>query len=73
MDLFTTIDLASTLAQFVDNSTQLTNGARDIYNSASGMTEENKSLESIISEKKLSSNLLSKTGGPRSEDEKALC
>jgi hypothetical protein len=74
MDPFAAIGLASNIVQFVDYSTKLINGARDIYDSASGMTEENKSLESIVSEMKLlSSKLLPTTGDLRSEDEKALC
>jgi hypothetical protein len=74
MDPFTAIGLASSIVQFVDYSTKLINGAREIYDSASGMTEENKSLESIVSEmKELSSKLLPGTSGPRSEDVKALC
>jgi hypothetical protein len=73
MDPFAAIGLASSIVQFVDYSTKLINGARDIYDSASGMTEHNKSLESIVNEMKLlSSKLLPRTGGP-SEDEKALC
>jgi hypothetical protein len=74
MDPFTAIGLASSIVQFVDFSTKLINGAREVYNSASGMTEENKSLESIVNEmKQLSSKLLPTTHHSRSEDEKALC
>jgi hypothetical protein len=74
MDPFAAIGPASSIVQFVDYSTKFINGARDIYDSASGMTEDNKSLESIVNEMKLlSSKLLPRTGGPRSEDEKALC
>jgi len=44
------------------------------HDSAAGITEDNKSLESIVSEmKELSAKLLPKIGSPKSEDEKALC
>jgi hypothetical protein len=74
MDPFAAIGLASNIISFVDYSTKIVNGAREIYDSTSGMTQENKSLESIVSEmKELSSKLLPHTGSARSENEEALC
>jgi hypothetical protein len=74
MDPFTAIGLASSIVQFIDYSAKITHGAREIYDSGSGMTEDNKSLESVAGKmKELSSKLLPTTGAPRSEDEQALC
>lgn len=74
MDPFAAIGLASNIISFVDYGTKIVNGAREIYDSASGMTEESQALDSIASKMKgLSSKLLPSTGSPRSEDEEALC
>ena len=50
MDPFTAIGLASNILSFIDFSAQLINGAREIYDSTSGTTEDNKSREAIVSE-----------------------
>jgi hypothetical protein len=74
MDPLAAIGLASAIVQFVDYSTKIIHGAREIYESTSGMTQENRSLESIVSKmKELTSKLLPSTGSPRSEEEEALC
>jgi len=52
MDPFTAIGLASNILSFIDFSAQLINGAREIYDSTTGTTEDNKSRESIVNEMK---------------------
>ena len=74
MDPLTAIGLASSIVQFVDFSTKLIHGAREIYDSVSGETEENRSLEAVVSEmERLSSKLLSPNNPQQTEDERALC
>lgn len=73
MDPFTAIGLASSIVQFVDFSTKLIHGAREIYDSASSDTLENRSLEAVVGEmKRLSSKLLSPGKTHQTEEEKAL-
>jgi hypothetical protein len=74
MDPFTAIGLASNILSFIDFSAQLINGAREIYDSTAGTTEDNKSREAIVSEMKIfSSKLLPPDDSQLSGDEKALC
>jgi hypothetical protein len=74
MDPLTAIGLASNILSFIDFSAQLINGAREIYDSTTGATEDNKSREAIVSEmKKFSSKLLPPDDSQLSGDEKALC
>jgi len=73
MDPFTAISLAAAVVQFVDFSTKLISGAREIYTSVSGQTEENRSVESITREMtSLASKLSSAANSQQSEDEKSL-
>ena len=74
MDPLTALGLAANIIQLVDYSTKVINGAREIYGSASGITEEHRSLQSIVIQmKELSSKLLPTTGTSRSDDEEAVC
>jgi hypothetical protein len=50
MDPLTCVGLASNIAQFVHFSSALINGALEIYESAAGMTEENRSLTAVITD-----------------------
>lgn len=73
MEALAAVSLASNILQFVDFSTKLIHGAREIYVSVSGETEENRSVESITSEmKSLTSKLSSPATSQQSEDEKSL-
>jgi hypothetical protein len=73
MDPFTAIAFASSILQFVDFSTKLISGAREIYFSVSVQTEENRSVESITSEmRSLASKLSFPANSRQSEDEKSL-
>ncbi|CAG8958449.1 hypothetical protein HYFRA_00011126 [Hymenoscyphus fraxineus] len=73
MDPFAAIGFASNLIQFIDYSAKLVNGAREIYDSASGMTEDNRSLESIVTVMgNLSSKIVPPTGSQDSEEDQAL-
>jgi hypothetical protein len=70
MDPLTAIGLASSIVQFVDYTTKLIQGAKEIYISVSGTTEENKSLETITKEMEgLSSRLYTPISSQESEDE----
>lgn len=73
MDPFTAIGLASSVVQFVDFSTKLICGAREIYYSTTGTTEENASLELVVTEMKAWSSKLQYYGpSAQSEEEKAI-
>ncbi|CAG8978874.1 hypothetical protein HYALB_00005211 [Hymenoscyphus albidus] len=74
MDPFATIGFASNLILFLDYSAKLVNGAREIYDSASGMTEDNRRLESIVTIMgNLSSKIVPTTDSQESEEDQALC
>ena len=74
LDPLTAIGLASAIVQFVDFSTKIFHGAQEVYESASGATEENRSLEVVVSDMKRLSSKLKATGrAQQSDDEKALC
>lgn len=74
LDPLTAIGLASAIVQFVDFSTKILHGAQEMYESASGATEENRSLEVVVSDvKRLSSKLKATCRAQQSDDEKALC
>jgi hypothetical protein len=76
MDPLTAISLASAIVQFVDFSSKLVSGARQIYGSASGATEADRSLEVITSEmRQCASKLATPDADAQSqtEDDRALC
>jgi hypothetical protein len=73
MDPLTAIGLASNIVQFIDFSTKLIHGAKEIYDSATGATEENQRLENVTAEMQtLSLKLLTPQGVQQTEDERAL-
>lgn len=74
IDPLSAISLASAIVQFVDFSTKIIHGAREVYGSASGATEENRSLEVVVQNmRNLSSEFGSMDPSQQNEDEKALC
>jgi hypothetical protein len=73
MDPLTAIGLASSIVQFIDFSTKLIHGAKEIYDSAAGATEENQRLENVTAEMQtLSLKLLPPQGAQQTDDERAL-
>ena len=73
MDPLTAISLASAIIQFIDFSSKLVGGAREIYASAAGATEENQSLDVVTSEmRQLASRLVPLKNDGQTEDERAL-
>jgi len=74
MDPLKTIDLFLDTDQFVVYFKGIINGAREIHNSTSGMTEENKNLEFIVREiEGLSSKLLPTASETARNGNEALC
>lgn len=74
MDPLTAISLASAIVQFIDFSSKLVDGARQIYDSASGATEADRSLEVIANEmQRCASKLDNPDIQSQSEDDRALC
>lgn len=73
MDPFTAISLASAIVQFVDFGTKLIKGGREIYYSTTGSTEENASLETVVSEMRIWSAKLAYSGSALRSEEKAIC
>lgn len=76
MDPLSALSVAATVVQFIDFSSKILNGAREIHNSDSGMTSENASLRLIVADlQNLSSNLGSvnfQPGWQRNSDQIAL-
>lgn len=73
MDPLTAIGLASSIVQFVDFATKLIHGAKEIYVSATGSTEENDSLENVVSEmQRLAQKFHHPQTARQTEDERAL-
>jgi len=73
MDPVTAIGLASAIVQFVDFSTKIIHSAKEIYDSATGSTEENQSLEYVVSEMQhLSQKLDHPPNAQQTDDERAL-
>ncbi|KAL5331546.1 hypothetical protein ACEPPN_001080 [Leptodophora sp. 'Broadleaf-Isolate-01'] len=73
MDPLTAISLASSIVQFIDYSTKLIHGAKEIYGSVTGATEENYRLENVTAEMQtLSLKLLPRQDAQQTEDEQAL-
>ena len=72
MDPFTAIGLAAAVCQFVDFGTKLIKGGCEIYYSTTGTTEENASLETIISELSIWSTKLSCSGSAARSEERAI-
>lgn len=73
MDPLTAISLASSIVQFIDYSTKLIHGAKEIYGSVTGATEENHRLENVTAEMQtLSLKLLPRQDAQQTEDEQAL-
>jgi hypothetical protein len=73
MDPLTAISLASSIVQFIDYSTKLIHGAKEIYGSVTGATEENHRLENVTAEMQtLSLKLLPQQDAQQTEDEQAL-
>jgi hypothetical protein len=73
MEPLAALSLAAGIVQFVDFSTKLIHGAKEIHQSTSGMTEDNRSLESAVNEmRSLSLRLDPPITGEQGEDEKAL-
>jgi hypothetical protein len=75
MDPLTAIGLSSAIVQFVDFGTKLICGAREIYYSTTGTTEENATLELVVAEMRTWSLKLRRSGpsSAQSEEEKAIC
>jgi hypothetical protein len=74
MDPLTAIGLASAIVQFVDFSTKLIGGAREIYHSTTGSTTQNVTLGVVVIEMRAWSSKRS-SPGPSSiqSEEKAIC
>ncbi|CAI4215998.1 unnamed protein product [Parascedosporium putredinis] len=73
MEPLTALGLAANIVQFVEFSTKLIRASKDIYDSASGVTEENRSLESVFEElQTLAFRLTPPTTGLQTDDERAL-
>jgi hypothetical protein len=74
MDPVTVIGLVSNILSFIDFGVEIVRGAREIYDSPSGVLEENKSQETVITEiKRFSSKLIPPDDTNLHGDEKALC
>ncbi|CZR68365.1 uncharacterized protein PAC_18264 [Phialocephala subalpina] len=74
MDPLTAIGLASNILSFLDFSVKVFSGAIDIYDSPSGLTEENRSSEAIVAQMKhFASKLQPPDDAQLTGDEKALC
>ncbi|KAI4702617.1 hypothetical protein J4E89_010338 [Alternaria sp. Ai002NY15] len=73
MEALTAIGLIANIVQFVDLGAKLIGSAKEMRDSASGMTVENKSLEEVTVEMRdLTSRLDPPTTKAKSDDEKAL-
>lgn len=73
MEPFAALSLAAGIVQFVDFSSRLIHSAKEIHQSANGITEESKSLESVVKEmRSLSLRLDPPVTGEQGDDEKAL-
>jgi sensor domain CHASE-containing protein len=73
MDPLAAIGLASAIVQFVDYSTTIIHGAKEIYDSATGSTKENQSLEDVVIEMQhLSQKLDYPQNAQQTDDEVAL-
>ncbi|KAI4911316.1 hypothetical protein J4E85_011225 [Alternaria conjuncta] len=73
MEALTAIGLIANIVQFLDLGAKLIGSAKEMRDSASGMTVENKSLEEVTIEMRdLTSRLDPPTTKARSDDEKAL-
>ena len=73
MDPLTAISLASAIVQFIDFSTSLVGGVREVYSSATGATEENRSLAAVVAEmQQLASKMSAPRAGQLTGDERAL-
>lgn len=53
MEAIAALSLAANIAQFIDLSTKVFHGAKEIYQSPSGMTKENLELEGILQSMRL--------------------
>ena len=74
MDPLTAIGLVSNILSFIDFSVEIVRGAREIYESGSGVLEENRSQEAIAKEvKRFSSKLIPPDDTALAGEDKALC
>jgi hypothetical protein len=76
MDPLTAISLASAIVQFVDFSSKLVGGTRQIYGSALGLIEADRSLEVIASEMQRCTSKLATPDADaqiQTEEDRALC
>lgn len=73
-EAFAALSIAANIAQFVVYAKQLLSGAKEIYNSLEGATDEHQALKVIIEDiRQLSDETTPPPLGPRaSDDEKAL-
>ncbi|KAF2790355.1 hypothetical protein K505DRAFT_340515 [Melanomma pulvis-pyrius CBS 109.77] len=70
MDPLSTISLVASIVQFVDFSAKIMSGAKEIYESASGLTQDDEILQNTVNEmKRFSSRLTPSTNRPQTDDE----
>lgn len=73
MDGLSALSLAANIIQVVDVSAKIIHGAQELYKSASGTSEENRSLESVIREmQQLTVKFEAPPAGQPDDDDKAL-
>jgi hypothetical protein len=73
MEALVTLSLAANIAQFVDLASKLILGAKEVYESGTGMTEESAELDNITNSMKLISLKLDPSStGQQSDDDQAL-
>ncbi|KAF2680755.1 hypothetical protein K458DRAFT_87340 [Lentithecium fluviatile CBS 122367] len=74
MDPVTAVGLAASIIQFIDIGTKIFSTAKEMRETATGMTSENRRTADIIGEiRNLSAKLENLEKVPQTEDEKALC
>ncbi len=73
MDPLSTLSLVSSIVQFVDFSAKIISGAKEIYESASGLTQDDEILQNSINEmQRFSLRPTPSTNEPQTDDEREL-
>jgi hypothetical protein len=73
MEALVALSLAANIAQFVDLGFKLVHGAKEVYESSAGMTEESVELDNIIRSMRLISHKIDGSiTGQQSDEAKAL-
>jgi hypothetical protein len=73
MDPFTALSLAAAIVQFLDFSTKIVKGAREVYFSTTGSTEENASVELVVTEMRSWFLKLAYSDHGGTKEEEAIC